>query len=197
MVLFISHATESVGLVALADVRRRGIVRLAGGAGDVLRAFLPRAAAQDAFRAAFRAARILPAFGILRVEIVAPFCHVAVHVVQPERVGLLLADRLRGVVGVVARPRMGGELLFIAVEIQLARGACAAGVLPFGLRRQTIAVGGEIAFPRAGRVARRQAFRLGAEIAEQRGVRPADAFDGMVVMLEFRGILAHDFRSRR
>ena len=92
---------------------------------------------------------------------------------------------------------MGGELLLVAVEIQLASSACAAGVLPFGLRRQTIAVGGEIAFPRAGRVARRQAFRLGAKIAKQRGVRPADAFDGMVVMLEFRGILAHDFRVFR
>ena len=92
---------------------------------------------------------------------------------------------------------MGGELLFVTVEIQFASGACTAGVLPFGFRWKTIAVGGKIAFPRTGRIARRQPFRLGAKITEQRGIRPTNAFDGMVVMLELRRILPHDFRVFR
>ena len=106
-----------------------------GGAG-VIAVVIPRAAAQDAFLAgqvepcAAVGRRALIGFG---THVRAPFPHVAVHVVEAELVRLLLPHRVRPALRVSFVPSQR-----IKVAREVAGRAGAAGILPFGFRRQAI-----------------------------------------------------------
>src|SRR3712207_3970467 len=71
------------------------------------------------------------------VEVPAPLPDVAQHVEQPPGVGLLAAHRVQSSLRIAAVPRD-------IVELPIPRGAGpgAAGVLPLGLSRKPVAIGG-------------------------------------------------------
>ena len=71
-----------------------------------------------------------------------PFPHIAVHVVQPPRVGPLCSHRMRvffaRIPGVVVEPRVFLQAAFTTCKRPPGRSSCATGVLPFRFGRQTI-----------------------------------------------------------
>src|SRR5262249_10989284 len=103
---------------------------------------VPGTAAVDALLALARAGRVVHdrVLVIARVEAVpAPSGHVAVHVVQAPRVGLLLADGVSPAARVARVPGVFVELLGVVAERPARLGAGAAGVLPLRLGRQPVA----------------------------------------------------------
>ena len=93
--------------------------------------------------------------------------------------------------GILAEPGEVAELLRAAFEVVVAAASRAAGVLPLGLGRQTVAVGGEIAGPRGQVVARRQPLGGGPGVAELQRVGPTDPFHGVLLARSPRRVLPH------
>jgi hypothetical protein len=151
---------------------------------------LPRSAAQDVHLALGRAAGVHRDGGlivVLREDVVAPLGDVAVHVVEAPRVRLLRADRMGLLVGVVREPGVFPLAAGVAERV-VRRRSRTAGVLPFRLGRQPIAVLREVALRRVLVVAGLEALGLRPHVAEQRGFRPGDHLDGEIRTLEARGV---------
>src|SRR5262249_49733369 len=145
---------------------------------------VPGAAAVDARPAHPRPGRVAQwaaavVLGVVTVP--APLRHVAVDVVQAERVSLLLADRVRRVARVGAVPGVFAQVLFAPANVPFAWRAGAAGVLPLGLRRQPVAAAA--AHRDAGAVdlvVGLQLVPLAQAVAEAHGVEPAQRLDGVL-----------------
>src|SRR4051812_33339144 len=78
-------APKPIGFIAETDIRQTGRLAGPGGRAAAVRSAAPTAAAQDAFVAGGRAARIVACLGgvfLVAVVVIAPFGHVAVQVVQ-------------------------------------------------------------------------------------------------------------------
>src|SRR5207253_2302672 len=123
----------------------------AGGAATALRAVGPRAAPDDVRVAGLRrqvhrarrgAARPGGGVGVGPVLVEAPLPDVAVQVVQAPGVGLLPADRVGGLVGVLRVPGVLAEAVGGVAEGVRRAGAGAAGVLSLGLGRQAVGLAG-------------------------------------------------------
>src|SRR5262249_5777992 len=82
---------------------------------------------------------------LLVVSVLAPLGHVAVHVEQAPGIGPLLADGMRFLAGVIGEPGKIAELARLVPERIVGTGPGAAGVFPFRLCRQAVAVSREIA----------------------------------------------------
>ncbi len=156
-------------------VRRAQIVRIAAVA-----------ASPDHPEIAIRAARRvgLPGRRIGAVPILAPFLDVAECVVESPRIRRRLAYRHRYFVLWTAEVRAAGVLekcggQRVSGPEQLG-GAGARGVLPFGLRRQTV----------------RQAFLFRQPVAERFRVVPTHEHDGFVVLFR-KTVLAAQRAMRR
>ena len=103
----------------------------------------PSAATDHAGRARRRPRRICYALArIVSVPIRTPFPHIPVHVVQPPRVGLFLADSvgtsLPYIPSILRVPCVLAQLRSIITKAINRRRSGTARVLPFGLCRQTI-----------------------------------------------------------
>src|SRR5207302_789 len=114
------------------------------------------------------------------VPVVAPLPDVAVHVEEVPAVGRFLTYRLGLALRMRLEPGVVRQLGFAIAETILAGSAGAAGIFPFGLGGQPIAVGLEVALPGFQIVARCQAIQLGALVAEADGIGPLRPFHGVL-----------------
>src|SRR5262245_3297379 len=142
----------------------------------------PAAAAEDPAGALARAGGIRRRRAAVVTHVVAvpaPLGHVAVHVVEAPGVGLLRPDRMGRAGGVVGTPGVGGQRLDVLAAAPARLAAGAAGVLPFGLGRQTVARpapyrdGVALAYL----VVRRQAVPLAETVAEAHRLDPRYRLD--------------------
>src|SRR5690348_12906218 len=80
------------------------------------------------------------------VNVLTPFRDIAVHVAQAPRIGALLPDRMRLLIGILAVP---GELPKLVGRAKIERSVAsrAGGVFPFRLGRQSVSAGRIIAIP--------------------------------------------------
>src|SRR5262249_14961991 len=101
------------------------------GIGPVAAVFYPRSGLLEDARV--RASRQL-----VPEPIPAPLLHVSVHVVKAPGVRGLLADLVGHAVGVFLVPSILLQLSLVIAEGESGRRAGAAGILPLGLRRQSI-----------------------------------------------------------
>src|SRR5262249_31368811 len=104
---------------------------------------VPGVAADAALRRRAGSGRVAQAhvavvFGVVAVP--APFGDVAVHVVKAPRVGLFLADGVGAVVGVLRKPGVVPQVVGVLAEVPARLRAGPAGVLPFRLGRQAVAL---------------------------------------------------------
>src|SRR6516165_2589567 len=109
------HPEAAVG----AAILRRAVVAVRRPAK--LRVVLPTAAAEDLVLAGLRTLRVLAVLLAvdLAVPVLDPLDDVTVHVVQPERVGLVAADLARPP---QLRPPGAAAVRQVAVEVRLRRG---------------------------------------------------------------------------
>ena len=134
-----------------------------------------------------RSARVLLRAGLVIVRVVdilAPLGHVAVHVEEAPRIGLLLADGMRLLGGVVGEPGEVAELPRFVAERVVGIGPGPAGVFPFRLGRQPVAVRLEIALAGVLVVARLESFEARPGVAEAGRLRPGHLFHRQVRPLE-------------
>src|SRR6516162_6480728 len=87
-------------------------------------------------------------------NVVTPLGHVAVHIVKAPGIGLLFADGMSFLVGIVSEPSEFNQLARIAPKRVIRVGSGATCIFPLGLGRQSIAVGLKIARGRVLVVAR-------------------------------------------
>src|SRR5437016_9810720 len=143
----LSHAAKTIDVVTEADigVARAFVVAIPGAA--VIGTESPRATAQHFVLTFVRT------FGILAgsllvivhlVEVVAPFPHVAGHVVESPRIRLLQTDWPGMSARVLVKPRVVAQFCGAVSEEIRGRGAGPAGILPLGLGRQPVSICAEI-----------------------------------------------------
>jgi len=91
---------------------------------------------------------------------------------------------MRALAGVIGKPAVGLELCLGTEAVQAAR-AGAGGVLPFGLGRQPVTVGGKVTRPaRLGLVvARRESLHQRALVAVELGLAPAHTLDRLAAVI--------------
>ena len=189
-----SHASkpdQPMDVAAEACVRIAGIFVVSIGRAALVRARIPASASQDSCLPRFGPARILRgAFAIILflVEVVAPFPHVAVHVIQAPCIGLTRPHRLRAAGAILFEPRVLAKQAGTVAERILRPAAGAAGVFPLGLRGQSIPAGRNVASPRRGIIAGRQAFQPGTGVAVFGRVFPPDLLDGTLRVFPSRRI---------
>src|SRR5581483_9109069 len=97
----------------------------------------PGAAAKDVLFAISRSTRVLLGTRLiiaLVIHVVAPLGHVAVHVEQAPGVGLLLADRMRLLGGIIDKPGIVAQLSGLAAEGVVRIRSSPASIFPFRLR---------------------------------------------------------------
>ena len=102
---------------------------------------VPTTTPKHAFRSIFRTLRVrLRIEAIAAIQILAPFPHIAAHIVQTEGVGLFGAHSAWGAAAVVVVPADDGESVAAAVQERRVAEvlATAGGVFPFRLGGQTV-----------------------------------------------------------
>ena len=107
-----------------------------------LGATYPRGApAQHAAVTILRTDRINDCFSPIRiVPIPAPLLDITTHIVEPPGIRGFLADRLHLVIGVSCKPGVAVQCCRIIAKKPSGRCPRTAGVFPFGLSRQAIAI---------------------------------------------------------
>src|SRR3954447_23605925 len=115
----LAHATEANGIACQASVGEAWVLADPVGRSQGVGGGFPRTAAEDVFLAIVRSARVLRRAGavIARVvDILAPLGHIAVHVEETPRIGLLPPDGMSLLGGVVGEPGEVAELPRFAAE---------------------------------------------------------------------------------
>ena len=114
-----------------------GVTRIAYGYSVPLGTVAPSSSSSHSYCSLGRSLRILlPAVRIATKPVLAPFAHIAGHVVKPQLVGPLLSDG----VGAGAVRRCPAHLLCVvaaSIDISLAGFASPGGKLPFSLSGQS------------------------------------------------------------
>src|SRR5437867_4013262 len=135
----LSHAAKPIDVVAETVIGIAGALVVAIPGTAVLGTESPRPTAQHFILTFGRTSGILAGRFLVivhLVEVVAPFPHVAGHVVEAPRIRLLLTDWPGMSARVLVEPRVVAQLRRTVSEEICGRGAGPAGILPFGLGRQ-------------------------------------------------------------
>jgi len=107
--------------------------------------------------------------------------------VEPPGVGLLAADGLRLTGGIGREPGVLAQLFLVVAERPPSGRAGPAGILPFRLCQETVAVGS--ALPSdviAGNlITRREPLPVGEQVAEGHGIMPGDIVDRSLIRIPF------------
>src|SRR5581483_7541316 len=176
----VARATKTVDVVAETNVGVPGILVIAVTRAAILSARAPATATHDIRFALRRAPGILFRGGgviVDLVEVITPFPEVAADIIEPPRIGLLLANRPRMTSRVFVEPRKFREpRRSIAAEVRRSRSR-AAGIFELRFGGQAVTVRSEIAFPGGQLITRLKTFRLGSFITEAHRVGPADLLD--------------------
>ena len=205
----IQHYTEADGCTILIRVHCSAISRT-----HIFGKIIPTTAAPYTGRSGGSTGGI--GLGLLRVCTVIiphPFAHIAVHIIQPKRIGFKAAHcngRLAVLTGTHGQISLRKVVLFdfirvMAVIVCLFRAGrfcnikwrCrsgTAGILPFSFGRQTVAIGAAIPCDTAAvhHVGGSKPLRCAAGIAVSHRIVPAYTFNRAFLSAEMGGIFPHN-----